>query len=340
MAARVGVGKDAVARIWADHNLKPWKVETFKVSNDPRFEEKLVDVVGLYLNPPARAVVFSFDEKTQCQALDRTQPTLPMKPGRAGTMTHDYKRNGTIDLFAAMNIGHRRGAHRTASKGHTGADVLRFFKQIDATVPRGLQVHVVLDNLSAHSAPEITKWLAHRDRAPLAPALHPDLQLVAEPHRALVQGTHRPTTTPRRLHQRRRPQRGHHHLGRALEQRPQTLHLESHRRRHHRQSPTRTRHPPPDQITDGPLVSLLLAHAVLTRLRLLPGVHRVIDPPLRVLIHDVRVNHVNLARSGMSQDDLAAVLRQGGYRKPSEVHLAILESRGTVSFIPGDAPRH
>ncbi|WP_231965868.1 IS630 family transposase, partial [Mycobacterium sp. E802] len=98
LAARVGIGKDAVAKIWADHNLKPWKVETFKVSNDPRFEEKLVDVVGLYVNPPARAVVFSFDEKTQCQALDRTQPSLPMKPGRAGTMTHDYKRNGTIDL--------------------------------------------------------------------------------------------------------------------------------------------------------------------------------------------------------------------------------------------------
>ncbi|MFD7011031.1 IS630 family transposase, partial [Rhodococcus jostii] len=95
MAARVGIGKDSVAKIWADHNLKPWRVATFKISNDPRFEEKLVDVVGLYLNPPARAVVFSFDEKTQCQALDRTQPSLPMKPGRAGTMTHDYKRNGT-----------------------------------------------------------------------------------------------------------------------------------------------------------------------------------------------------------------------------------------------------
>ena len=85
MAARVGIGKDAVARIWADHGLKPWKVDTFKISNDPRFEEKLLDVVGLYLNPPSRAVVFSFDEKTQCQAMDRTQPSLPMVPGRAGT---------------------------------------------------------------------------------------------------------------------------------------------------------------------------------------------------------------------------------------------------------------
>lgn len=163
LAARVGIGKDAVARIWADHDLKPWKVDTFKVSNDPRFEEKLVDVVGLYLNPPARAAVFSYDEKTQCQALDRTQPSLPMKPGRAGTMTHDYKRHGTIDLFAAMNLA--TGQVLTdLHKGHAATDVLRFFKQIDAAVPRGLAVHVVLDNLSAHNAPQITTWLAHKDR--------------------------------------------------------------------------------------------------------------------------------------------------------------------------------
>ena len=163
LAARVGIGKDAVARIWSDHNLKPWKVETFKLSNDPHFEKKLVDVVGLYLHPPARAVVFSFDEKTQCQALDRTQPSLPLRPGRAGTMTHDYKRHGTIDLFAAMNLA--TGEVLTGfQKRHAAADVLTFFKQIDASVPRGLAVHVVLDNLSAHSAPEITKWLAHRDR--------------------------------------------------------------------------------------------------------------------------------------------------------------------------------
>ncbi len=163
MASRVGIGKDAVARIWSDHGLKPWKLDTFKISNDPRFEDKLVDVVGLYLRPPSRAVVFSFDEKTQCQALDRTQPSLPMKRGRAGTMTHDYKRNGTIDLFAAMNLA--TGEVLTdLRKGHAGTDVLRFFKHIDATVPRGLSVHVVLDNLSAHSTPEIKKWLAHRDR--------------------------------------------------------------------------------------------------------------------------------------------------------------------------------
>jgi len=163
LAKRFGLGKDTIAKVWADHSLKPWKVNTFKISNDPNFEQKLVDVVGLYLNPPKRAVVFSFDEKTQCQAMDRTQPSLPMVPGRAGTMTHDYKRNGTTDLFAAMNVA--TGEVLThCQKGHTATDVLRFFKQIDVTVPRGLAVHVVLDNLSAHKAPEITAWLAHKDR--------------------------------------------------------------------------------------------------------------------------------------------------------------------------------
>src|SRR5437870_6613353 len=130
LGRRLGIGKDAVARIWSDHNLKPWKTETFKLSTDPDFEEKLIDVVGLYLNPPERAVVFSFDEKTQCQALDRTQPSLPIKPGRAKTMTHDYKRNGTIDLFAALNVGTGEILHRTR-KRHTANDVLSFFKWID-----------------------------------------------------------------------------------------------------------------------------------------------------------------------------------------------------------------
>jgi transposase len=164
MAKRFGIGKDTVARIWRDHNLKPWKVDTFKVSNDPYFEEKLVDVVGLYLHPPERAVVFSFDEKTQVQALDRTQPSLPMKPGRGGTMTHDYKRHGTIDLFAAMNMATGEVLFDT-KKRHTAADVLAFFKLIDLHVEKDLEIHVVLDNLSAHKAPAIEKWLADPKRA-------------------------------------------------------------------------------------------------------------------------------------------------------------------------------
>lgn len=164
LGVRHGVGKDTVARIWRARNLKPWRTETFKLSRDPDFEKKLVDVVGLYLNPPERAVVFSFDEKTQCQALDRTQPSLPLKPGRAKTMTHDYKRNGTIDLFAALNVGTGEVLHRTR-KRHTANDVLAFFKWIDLHVPAELELHVVLDNLSAHSAPPVTEWLAHPKRA-------------------------------------------------------------------------------------------------------------------------------------------------------------------------------
>ena len=164
MAARNGIGKDSVARIWRDHNLKPWRVEVFKLSNDPHFEDKLVDVVGLYMNPPRRAVVFSFDEKTQCQALDRTQPSLPLRPGRAATMTHDYKRNGTTDLFAALNIA--TGEVITeCRKSHASVDVLAFFKRLDRSVPRRLDVHVVLDNLSAHMGPEVTEWLADPSRA-------------------------------------------------------------------------------------------------------------------------------------------------------------------------------
>lgn len=163
MGERHGVGKDTVARIWRARNLRPWRVETFKLSKDPAFEAKLVDVVGMYVDPPERAVVFSFDEKTQCQALDRTQPSLPLKPGRAKTMTHDYKRHGTVDLFAALNVGTGEVLHQIR-KQHTATDVLAFFRWIDLHVPRDLDVHVVLDNLSAHSAPPVTEWLAHPKR--------------------------------------------------------------------------------------------------------------------------------------------------------------------------------
>jgi len=163
MAKRVGVGKDTIAKIWADHNLKPWQVSTFKVSNDPRFEEKIVDVVGVYLNPAVAGGRVLLRREDAMSGTGPDPASLPMKAGRAGTMTHDYKRNGTVDLFAAMNIATGQ-VLAELHKGHTGAEVLRFFKQIDASVPRGLGVHVVVDNLSAHSIPAIKKWLAHRDR--------------------------------------------------------------------------------------------------------------------------------------------------------------------------------
>jgi hypothetical protein len=253
MAARAGIGKDKVAQIWADHDLKPWKVDTFKVSNDPHFEEKLVDVVGLYLNPPSRAVVFSFDEKTQCQALDRTQPSLPMKPGRAGTMTHDYKRNGTIDLFAAMNI--TTGQVLTDfQRRHAATDVLRFFKQIDAAVPRGAGCPRHPGQPVSTLRPRDHQMAGAPRPSSLAPAFHPDLKLLGQSRRTLVQRTHRQTAPLRPVHQRCGPDHSDHYLGRPLEHQPRTLHLESHRRRHNRQSPTRPPSTQPDQINDGPLV--------------------------------------------------------------------------------------
>jgi transposase len=164
MAKHMGISHDTVARIWKDHGLKPWKLDTFKVSTDPHFEEKLVDVVGLYMNPPERAVVFSFDEKTQVQALDRTQPSLPMKKGRGATMTHDYKRHGTTDLFAAMNVATGHVLYDTKTR-HSSKEVLDFFRFIDLHVAPELEIHVVLDNLSAHKAEPVAKWLAHPKRA-------------------------------------------------------------------------------------------------------------------------------------------------------------------------------
>ena len=164
MANRHGVGKDTVARIWRSRRLRPWKADTFKLSTDPDFEDKVIDVVGLYLNPPQAAAVFAFDEKTQVQALDRTQPSLPMIPGRAGTMTHDYRRHGTLDLFAAMNLATGEVLHDTCRR-HAGQDVLAFFKLIDLHVPADLELHVVLDNLSAHKSPPVRDWLEHPKRS-------------------------------------------------------------------------------------------------------------------------------------------------------------------------------
>ena len=163
MAIRVRIGKDAVARIWSDHGLKPWKLDTFKISNDPRFEEKLVDVVGLYLNPPEQAVVLCMDEKSQIQALDRTQASLPIKKGRAGTMTHDYKRNGTTTLFAALDVLTGAVIGQCLPR-HRHEEFLKFLATIDREVPKGLQIHMVLDNYSTHNHENVAKWLAKHPR--------------------------------------------------------------------------------------------------------------------------------------------------------------------------------
>lgn len=159
MAAEHGVGKDTVQRIWKRLDLKPWQVDTFKVSNDPDLEAKLSDVVGLYLDPPARAAVFCFDEKSQVQALQRSQPSLPMKPGRAGTRTHDYKRHGTTTLFAAMNMASGHVINHCC-KRHRAKEFLAFLKIVDAQVPRDLQIHMILDNYATHKHADVVKWLS------------------------------------------------------------------------------------------------------------------------------------------------------------------------------------
>jgi transposase len=163
MADRVGVSKDTVQRVWSARGLKPHLVRTFKLSNDPRFEEKLVDVVGLYLNPPEQAVVLCMDEKSSVQALDRTQPSLPMVKGRAATMTHDYKRNGTTTLFAALDVLTGKVIGSCLPK-HRHGEFLTFLKVIDAEVPDGLDVHLIVDNYSTHKHAKVQAWLGKHPR--------------------------------------------------------------------------------------------------------------------------------------------------------------------------------
>jgi transposase len=163
MAAVTGLSPSTVGRIWKQHGLKPHLRRTFKVSNDPQFAEKLEDVVGLYLNPPEHAIVFAADEKSQIQALDRTQPGLPLKKGRCGTMTHDYKRNGTTTLFAALNIldGSVIG---TCMPRHRHQEWLKFLRLLDRETPREKDIHLIVDNYTTHKHATVKRWLARHPR--------------------------------------------------------------------------------------------------------------------------------------------------------------------------------
>ncbi len=163
LAAVVGLSPASIQRIWKAHGLKPHRVRTFKLSRDPHFVEKLQDVVGLYLNPPEHAVVLSVDEKSQIQALDRTQPGLPMKPGRAGTMTHDYKRNGTTTLFAAMNILDGKVIGQCLPH-HRHQEFLKFLRTINRQTCKGLDLHLIVDNYGTHTHPKVTAWLVKHPR--------------------------------------------------------------------------------------------------------------------------------------------------------------------------------
>jgi transposase len=163
MAQAVGISKATVQRIWRDNNLKPHRTKTFKVSNDPLFAEKLVDVVGLYLDPPEHALVLSCDEKSQIQALDRTQKSLPLFPGRLQTMTHDYKRNGTTTLFAAISVFDGLVISQCQPK-HRHQEWLKFLKTIDANTPPELDLHLIVDNYATHKHPKVLGWLARHPR--------------------------------------------------------------------------------------------------------------------------------------------------------------------------------
>lgn len=163
LAAKVGMSASSVGRIWQAFGLKPWLTDTFKLSEDPMFVEKVRDVVGLYMNPPDHAVVLCVDEKTGIQALDRTQPSLPMRPGQIERRTHDYVRHGVTDLFAALNLATGQVVHQTRPQ-HRAIEFRKFLDAIDDAVPAELEVHVVLDNSSTHKTPAIHRWLLRHPR--------------------------------------------------------------------------------------------------------------------------------------------------------------------------------
>lgn len=163
MATACGISASAVRRIWRAHGLQPHKIRQFKLSNDPNFVAKLRDIVGLYVDPPEHALVLSVDEKSQIQALDRTQPGLPIKKGRAGTMTHDYKRNGTTTLFAAFDVLEGKVIGRCMQR-HRHEEFIRFLNTVEAETPKGKSVHVILDNYATHKHPAVLAWLARHKR--------------------------------------------------------------------------------------------------------------------------------------------------------------------------------
>src|SRR5438270_5385711 len=163
LAREQGVSKNTIHRIWQEHQLKPHLTKTFKLSRDPKFLEKLTDVVGVYLTPPQNAVVLCVDEKSQIQALDRTQPGLPLKPGRCGTFTHDYKRNGTTTLFAALQMVEGRVIGECYPR-HRHQEFLRFLRRLNAEFPEATTLHLILDNYSTHGHERVRRWLATHPR--------------------------------------------------------------------------------------------------------------------------------------------------------------------------------
>src|ERR1700747_2511329 len=226
MAKAIGISLGSVQRIWQAHKLQPHRLRTFKRSRDPSFAAKLTDVVGLYVDPPAHAVVLSIDEKSQIQALDRTQPGLPIKPGRCQTMTHDYKRHGTTTLFAALSVldGTVIGL---CMQRHRHVEFIRFLNAVEREVAADKSIHVVLDNYATHKHPKV---LALAGAPPVLDfSLYPDLGLLAQCGRVLLRQEDPPAHPPRRLPLHRGPasrHQRHQRFPRRAQCQPQTFYLD------------------------------------------------------------------------------------------------------------------
>ena len=231
MASASGISLRSVQRIWAAHGLQPHRVRRFKLSPDPAFAAKLRDVVGLYLDPPAHSLVLSVDEKSQIQALDRTQPGLPIKKGRAGTMTHDYIRNGTTTLFAALNVLNGTVIGQCMAR-HRHQEFIRFLNRIEAAVPAGKLIHAILDNYAAHKHPKVRAWLARHPQVGVP--FHPHLVLLGQCRRELFRHADPAATAARRLPFARRPASGNQPLPWRAQPQTQTLHLDRRSRSHYR----------------------------------------------------------------------------------------------------------
>ena len=219
MAAAQKVSSATVQRIWKKHKLQPHRVESFKFSNDPQFARKVRDIVGLYLNPPEKAIVLSVDEKSQIQALDRTQPILPLRPGLPARQTHDYQRHGTTTLFAALNVLEGMVIGEGQSR-HRHQEFLRFLDRIEESVDAGLDIHLILDNYGTHKHPEVNKWLAARPRycVHFTPTSSSWLNQIERWFAEITRKRIR-----RNLPQRSRADQNHPRLHPALQQQPPTL---------------------------------------------------------------------------------------------------------------------
>jgi transposase len=237
MAREVGVSEASVRRIWHAHGLKPHLVKTFKISRDPEFASKLEAIVGLYLNPPEHALVLCVDEKSQIQALDRTQPGLPLKKGRGQTMTHDYKRNGTATLFAALDTLNGE-VFGLCQERHRHQEWLKFLRLIDQTIPQEKHIYFICDNYATHKHEKVIRWLDRHKRFHVL--LHPNLGQLAQYGRTLLPRPDREPTAPRHLQKPRTTHHGHRQLHRPTQPESKTLHLDRKSFRHSRKSHPRS----------------------------------------------------------------------------------------------------